>query len=146
MPPVALTPIGVVRSSYRALSQAPHQGPEAGGQAVIVLDPALAEGLTGLTRGRDVWVICYFHRTLEPKLLAHPRGDRSRPLTGIFNTRSPKRPCPLSLTLVHLLELDPSPQGPLLTVRGLEVVDGTPVLDIKPYVPDLDLPRDDNDA
>lgn len=141
MQPVTLNPIGVVRSPYASADQAPHQGPEAGGEAVIALDPALAPGVTGLAPGRDLWVICYFHQTPGPKLLAHPRGDLTRPLTGIFNTRSPKRPCPLSLTLVRLLELRDSPEGPLLTVRGLEAIDGTPVLDLKPYAPDLDLPK-----
>lgn len=145
MQPVTLSPIGVVRSPYQSPGEAPHQGPEAGGQAVIALDPALAQGLTGLTPGRDLWVICHFHQTPGPKLLVHPRGDQTRPLTGIFNTRSPKRPCPLSLTLVRLVDLRQSPEGPLLTVRGLEAIDGTPVLDLKPYAPDLDLPRGKQD-
>jgi tRNA-Thr(GGU) m(6)t(6)A37 methyltransferase TsaA len=143
MNPVTLNPIGVVRSPYQSPDQAPHQGPEAGGQSVIALDPGLAPGLSGLAPGRDLWVICYFHQTPGSKLLAHPRGDQTRPLTGIFNTRSPKRPCPLSLTLVRLLDVCLSPEGPLLIVRGLEAIDGTPVLDLKPYAPDLDLPRGD---
>ncbi len=146
MDEVRLKPIGVVRSRLTAPGQAPHQGPEAGSRAVIEIDPQWARGLTGLDPGRDLWVICLFHLSPGPKLLAHPRGDQARPPTGVFNTRSPRRPCPLALTLVRLLAVEEGPGGPRLTVRGLEAVEGTPVLDIKPYVPGLDQPRKDDHA
>jgi tRNA (adenine37-N6)-methyltransferase len=68
----------------------------------------------------------------------HPRGDASRPLTGLFNTRAPSRPNPIGLTLVRLLAINENS----LTVKGLEALDGTPVLDIKPYVPGIDQPRE----
>ncbi len=136
MQPIRLEPIGLVRSALDQRQQAPQQGPEAGLTAVIEIDPAWRQGLTGLKPGRDLWVIYHFHQADRPRLLVHPRRDASRPLTGVFNTRAPNRPAPLGLTLVRLLAVDDG----RLTVRGLEALDGTPVLDLKPYMPGLDQP------
>jgi len=132
-------PIGVVRSCLKSLDAAPKQGPESGLSAVIELDPQWREGLEGLTPGRWLWVLCHYDRANRTKLKVHPRGDHSRPLTGVFNTRSPHRPNPISLTLVRLEAVE----GGRLTVRGLEALDGTPVLDLKPWVPGVDQPRED---
>ncbi|MBI4799725.1 MAG: tRNA (N6-threonylcarbamoyladenosine(37)-N6)-methyltransferase TrmO [Desulfarculus sp.] len=136
MESIRLEPIGVVRSALATAEQAPRQGPEAGLVSVIEIAPAWRQGLTGLSPGRDLWVIYHFHQAQATALMTHPRHDPARALTGVFNTRSPKRPAHLGLTLVRLLQVD---QG-RLTVRGLEALDGTPVLDIKPYVPGLDQP------
>ncbi|BEQ16579.1 tRNA (N6-threonylcarbamoyladenosine(37)-N6)-methyltransferase TrmO [Desulfoferula mesophila] len=133
----SLRPIGVVKSALTSMDAAPPQGPEAGTEAVIELDPAWSEGLDGLAPGRWLWVLCLFDRAKEPKLKVHPRGDRSRPITGLFNSRSPHRPNPISLTLVRLEALE----GNRLRVRGLEMIDGTPVLDIKPWSGNIDQPR-----
>lgn len=136
MADIVLRPIGVVRSDL-ARGQAPHQGPGSGLIARLEIDPAWRQGLTGLRPGQDLWVIYYFHQMEgPPAMLIHPRRDPSRPLTGLFNTRSPQRPAPLALTLTRILAVDE--QG--LTVRGLEALDGTPLLDIKPYLPGLDQP------
>lgn len=132
----SLTPIGVVRSPYASRRETPKQGPEAGGESVIELEPEWSGALEGLEPGRDLWVLTYFHLADQPQLKVHPRGDASRPLTGLFNTRAPSRPNPIGLTLVRLLAI----QGNNLTVRGLEALDHTPVLDIKPYVPGVDQP------
>lgn len=133
----SLRPIGVVRSALTSMDEAPAQGAETGTKAVIELDPAYGEGLDGLAPGRWLWVMCLFDRAKEPKLKVHPRGDRSRPITGLFNSRSPHRPNPISLTLVRLEALE----GNRLSVSGLEMIDGTPVLDIKPWSGKIDKPR-----
>jgi tRNA-Thr(GGU) m(6)t(6)A37 methyltransferase TsaA len=133
----SVTPIGVVRSPYTESKDTPKQGPEAGVESVIELEPEWSGALEGLEPGRDIWVLTYFHQADQPRLRIHPRGDASRPLTGLFNTRAPCRPNPIGLTLVRLLAI----QGNNLTVRGLEALDGTPVLDIKPYIPGVDAPR-----
>jgi tRNA-Thr(GGU) m(6)t(6)A37 methyltransferase TsaA len=131
-------PIGVVHSPYSSRRDAPKQGPEAGGESVIELEPEWIGALEGLEPGRDLWVLTYFHAADQPNLKVHPRGDASRPLTGLFNTRAPSRPNPIGLTLVRLLSI----QSNSLRVRGLEALDNTPVLDIKPYVPGVDQPRE----
>ena len=129
-------PIGVVRSGLKELGEAPKQGPEAGTRAVIEIEPAWREGLEGLAPGCWLWVLCHFDQAGPPKPKVHPRGDRSRPLVGVFATRSPHRPNPISLTLVRLEAIADG----RLTVRGLEAVDGTPVLDLKPWSPGVDRP------
>ena len=94
----------------------------------IVLDPSLTEGLRGLEPGRQVMVIFYFHRSQGFDLLQHPQGDRSRPRRGVFALRSPRRPNPIGVTVVDLVTIE----GNVLRVRGLDAINGTPVLDLKP--------------
>jgi tRNA-Thr(GGU) m(6)t(6)A37 methyltransferase TsaA len=94
----------------------------------IVLAPNFVEGLTGLEPGMQVLVIFVFHRAEGFDLLQHPRGDRSRPKRGVFALHSPNRPNPIGVTEVELLTIE----GNILTVHGLDALDGTPVLDLKP--------------
>jgi tRNA-Thr(GGU) m(6)t(6)A37 methyltransferase TsaA len=94
----------------------------------IVLDPSLAEGLRGLEPGRQIMVVFYFHRSQGFDLLQHPQGDRSRPRRGVFALRSPRRPNPIGVTVVDLVAVE----GNVLRVRGLDAINGTPVLDLKP--------------
>jgi tRNA-Thr(GGU) m(6)t(6)A37 methyltransferase TsaA len=94
----------------------------------IVVDADLADGLTGLTAGDRALVVFYFHLSQGYELLQHPRGDRSRPKRGVFALRSPHRPSPIGITEVEVLELEDN----VLTVRGLDAIDGTPVIDLKP--------------
>jgi len=94
----------------------------------IVINADLSDGLTGLTPGDKALVVFYFHRSEEYELLQHPRGDQARPMRGVFALRSPHRPNPIGVTEVELLEVDNN----VLTVRGLDALDGTPVIDLKP--------------
>lgn len=95
----------------------------------IILDISLASGLIGLEPGQPILVIFYFDRSPdEYALLQHPRGDHSRPKRGVFALRSPNRPNRLAVSTVELLAID----GNILRVRGLDALDNTPVLDIKP--------------
>ena len=136
MTPLTLEPLGGVRSPGKNKDQAPRQGPEVGGEAVIEIESQWAASLEGLAPGKYVWVICFFDLAELPQHMVHPRGDQSRPETGMFATRTPDRPNPLSLTLVEVRKRVRN----VLTVRGLDAVDGTPVLDIKPFVPGVDQP------
>ena len=97
----------------------------------IVLNPDLVVGLQGLEAGQQVMVVFHFHRTGNFNLLQHPRGDRSRHRRGIFALCSPQRPNPIGVTVVDLLEIN----GNILRVRGLDAINGTPVLDLKPVYP-----------
>ncbi len=94
----------------------------------IVLDPAFAEGLQGLVAGQRVLVVFHFHRVDGFQLCQHPRGDAARPKRGVFALRTPSRPNPIGVTEADLLAIE----GSVLRVRGLDAVNGTPVLDLKP--------------
>jgi len=93
----------------------------------IILDPALVEGLQGLEPGQRLMVVFYFHRAQGYELRQHPRGDHSREPRGVFALHSPYRPNPIGVTTVELVEV----VGNVLTVRGLDAINGTPVLDLK---------------
>ena len=93
----------------------------------IVLDPTLAKGLQGLEAGQRLMVVFYFHRSQGYELRQHPRGDRTREPRGVFTLHSPHRPNPIGVTTVELVEI----AGNVLTVRGLDAINGTPVLDLK---------------
>jgi tRNA-Thr(GGU) m(6)t(6)A37 methyltransferase TsaA len=94
----------------------------------IVIDPSLSDGLTGFHAGDRILVVFHFHLSEGYDLRQHPRGDRNRPKRGVFTLRSPKRPNPIGISEVELLKVEKN----LLTVRGLDALNGTPVLDLKP--------------
>jgi tRNA-Thr(GGU) m(6)t(6)A37 methyltransferase TsaA len=94
----------------------------------IVLDPALTGGLAGLEACQQVMVVFYFHRFQGYDLAQHPQGDTSRPKRGVFALRSSRRPNPIGVTIVDLLAIEEN----VLRVRGLDAINGTPVLDLKP--------------
>jgi tRNA-Thr(GGU) m(6)t(6)A37 methyltransferase TsaA len=96
-------------------------------QSRIVLNPALVEGLQGLEAGQRLLGVFYLHRSEGYDLRQHPRGDRTREPRGVFALHSPHRPNPIGVTTVELVEV----AGNVLTVRGLDAINGTPVLDLK---------------
>jgi len=100
----------------------------------IVLHSELAEALDGIEDFSHLFVLFWLHEISDEQrktLKVHPRGRRDLPLLGVFATRTMFRPNPVGLTLVELVKVE----GNVLTVRGLEAFDGTPVLDIKPFAP-----------
>jgi len=94
----------------------------------IILDRSMARGLKGLAEQPRILVVFQFHLSEGYELLQHPRGDSSREKRGVFALRSPRRPNPIGVTEVELLEI----RDNVLRVRGLDAVDGSPVLDLKP--------------
>ncbi len=126
-----LYPVGYVRSPLKHLAEAPKQGNEGAPDAWLEMNPALAEGLDGMVVGDKIIVITWFHQAQRDILKLYPRDDKTIPLTGVFATRSPDRPNPLGLHPVTVLEID----GPRLKVGPLEAIDGTPIVDIKPVLP-----------
>ena len=137
--PYLFQPIGFIRSPYLQRIDAPHQatvapGEEAPREATLELDPSLPEEtLRDLEGFAYLWLIFVLHRsegwapTVRP-----PRGPRVK--RGVFATRSPHRPNPIGLSAVELVRIE----GRTLHLRGVDLLDGTPVLDLKPYVPYAD--------
>jgi tRNA-Thr(GGU) m(6)t(6)A37 methyltransferase TsaA len=130
--PYALRPIGRVESPLVDRSQAPNQGDEGAPAAWLVFEPAVTEGLGDLEIGSDVLLLTWLDRASRDVLAVHPRGDRNRPRTGVFSTRSPDRPNPIGLHRVSIAEID----GTRIKVRNLEALDGTPIVDVKPVLDD----------
>jgi tRNA-Thr(GGU) m(6)t(6)A37 methyltransferase TsaA len=128
--PPELTIVGRVESPLLDPRLAPRQGDEGAPDAWLVFDPAFGDAIRDLRAGDDVFVLTWLHRADRQTLAVHPRGDPSRPLTGVFSTRSPDRPNPLGLHRVRILAAEPL----RLLVRGLEAVHGTPIVDVKPVL------------
>ena len=125
-----VTPVGSVSSPLQHPAEAPRQGDEGAPEARIVIDSAAAPALMGLSVGQQVVLVTWLHLASREVLTVHPRGDTSRPLTGVFATRSQDRPNPIGMHEVEVLEVGTD----FLRVGALEAVDGTPVLDIKPVL------------
>jgi tRNA-Thr(GGU) m(6)t(6)A37 methyltransferase TsaA len=121
--------LGHVESALTDPALAPKQGDEGGPDAWLVFDDTVREGLADLRQGDEVILLTWLHRADRSVLRVHPRDDPSRPLRGVFGTRSADRPNPIGLHRVRILEIS---GGTRLRVGPLEAVDGTPVLDLKP--------------
>jgi L-fuculose-phosphate aldolase len=129
-----MNPIGVVENEYHLRKKhkpggSPHPYIENKSmESRIILKPELIDGLTGYKPGQQMMVLFNFHRSEQRDLLQHPRADKSKPKRGVFNLRSPHRPNPIGVTVVEILNIDDN----VITVRGLDAIDGTPILDLKP--------------
>ncbi len=124
-------PIGQVRSPLVDPGTAPKQGFEGAPEAWLVFGPEVAEAVRDLAVGDEVFVLTWLHRARRDVLAVHPRDDLRNPLTGVFSTRSQDRPNPIGLHRVSIAAVD----GSRVLVRGLEAVDGTPIVDVKPVLP-----------
>lgn len=122
--------IGWVESSLTDAAAAPRQPDEGAPEAWLVFEPAMREGLKSLRPGDEVLVLTWLDRARRDLLSVHPRGDLSRPEEGVFSTRSPHRPNPIGLHRTEIMTVN----GCRLRVRQLEVLDGTPILDLKPVL------------
>jgi tRNA-Thr(GGU) m(6)t(6)A37 methyltransferase TsaA len=129
-PTYELRPIGRVESPLTDRAAAPKQGDEGAPRARVVFLPEFREAASGLREGDEVLVLTWLHLGRRDVLSVHPRGDAKRPLTGVFATRSPDRPNPIGLHAVAIEAVEED----ALTVRDLEAIDGTPVLDVKPVL------------
>lgn len=126
---LTMNPIGYIRSAYKDTSEIPKGlGAQHSAQGILEVLPEYAEGLLDIEGFSHLFVIWVFDRSEGMELIGTPPAD-NRP-HGVFATRSPYRPNPIGLTVVELI----SRNGNKLSIRGIDMLDGTPVLDIKPYL------------
>ena len=122
-----LEPVGFIQSTVKGREDAPRQGAEGAPDAWIEIEPQFADALLGMEVGHELIVITWLHQADRSVLENHPRSDPTRPLTGVFYTRSPARPNPLGLHPVTVREISDH----RIKIGPIEVFDGTPVVDIK---------------
>lgn len=132
---IQFKPIGAV---HNEMTEVHHDTPWHTIESDIVLEEQWREALDGLEQFSHIWVVFYFDR-ITPAITSHtrPMGRPDLPLVGRLATRTPQRPNPLGIAAVELLHI----RGSVLRVRGLDALDGTPVLDLKPYLPQRDALR-----
>jgi tRNA-Thr(GGU) m(6)t(6)A37 methyltransferase TsaA len=125
--------IGTIRTPFKSIEGMPIQ--PAGAELVpgtVEVSPEYSEGLKDLEGFSHIILIYHFHKVTESKLIVTPfMDDQPR---GVFATRAPKRPNPIGISVVRLVEIE----GSTLKVENVDMFDGTPLIDIKPYVPDFD--------
>jgi tRNA-Thr(GGU) m(6)t(6)A37 methyltransferase TsaA len=131
--PITFRPIGVIRTPYNETEGMPIQATAAiGVPGRIELDPDLVEGLADLEGFSHLTLLYHLHRIESPKLTVTPfLDDRAH---GIFATRAPARPNPIGISTVRMVAVS----GSTIEIQDVDMVDGTPLLDIKPYVPAFD--------
>lgn len=133
MQPIALPQlfcIGVVHGDIFNIEEAPKNYDISDHTGTLEIDPKYQEAMEGITAGMTIVVLFWLHRSSRDVLKVYPRGDRSRGLSGVFATRSPVRPNPIALSELTVLSVE----GNRIQVRGLDVLDSTPIIDIKKKV------------
>jgi len=130
---ITFQPIGIIHSPHQKLAGMPIQPAAATGvKGTVVLDPSFQEGLKDLEGFSHVILVYYFHQAKSLNLLVKPFLDDVK--HGVFATRAPRRPNGIGISVVKLVAIE----GNILEVENLDILEGTPLLDIKPYVPDFD--------
>jgi tRNA-Thr(GGU) m(6)t(6)A37 methyltransferase TsaA len=128
-----MRPIGVIHSPFTEKKQTPIQPSRSSAVGRVEVYPEYAEGLQDVEGFSHIILIYAFHRSSGFELRVKPFLDKN--LRGLFATRYPRRPNPIGMSTVKLL----SRQDTVLEIEGVDVLDGTPLLDIKPYIPGLDI-------
>ena len=127
-----MRPLGVIHSPFTDRSQTPTQSWRSQAVGQVEVYPEFVEGLKDVEEFSHPYLLFAFHRSTGYSLRVIPHRDTQ--LRGLFATRSPRRPNPIGLSLVRLLSRDNN----VLHIEGVDVLDGTPLLDIKPFIPDFD--------
>ncbi len=129
METIKLSPIGYISSPYTARGESPAQGIyDTEARGVMHIDEKYASGLADMKAGLQYVVLFYFHKSAGYELTV--RSRRTGLMTGVFSTRSPNRPNGIGLSVIKVEKID----GPAIEFTGVDMLDGTPVLDIKPYI------------
>jgi len=127
---IALTPVGTMHCGISKIVDAPKNYSESAETGRLEIFPRYLEALEGIRVGQTIVVLFWLHEARRDILKVYPRGDRSRGLRGVFATRSPIRPNPIALSELKVLRI----QDNVIEVAGVDVIDGTPILDIKSAV------------
>lgn len=122
--------IGTVRGDIKNLADAPKNYDISDRVGTLEMAPEYLEAMKGVAAGQTIVVLFWLHRAARDVLQVYPRGDRSRGLHGVFATRSPVRPNPIAVSELLVLSVT----GNRIAVQGLDVLDGTPIVDIKKRV------------
>lgn len=125
----AIVPVGVIRSVLHQLEDCPKQESEGAPEATIILDEKFAAAAADLQPGDHLIVLTWLDRGNRAELKTRPRDNNHAPLTGIFSTRSPNRPNPIGLHRVQIMSILAPTE---FNISAIEVLDGKPVIDIKP--------------
>ncbi len=133
---VKINPIGIIHTPFKNLEGMPIQPSGAADvKGTVLIDAEYEKGLTDLEGFSHIILLYQFHRSNGYNLMVKPFLDDTP--RGLFSTRAPRRPNPIGLSIVKLLKRENN----LLTIQGIDVLDGTPLLDIKPYVPAFDVKK-----
>lgn len=130
----AVRPLGRVNSPLSSAADAPRQGDEGAPDAYLIMEADVQTALDGIAVGDEIIVLSWLHEADRSVLKVHPRGDLNRAEQGVFSTRSASRPNPIGLHRVRVLGID----GIRVHVSGLEAIDGTPILDLKPVLSSIE--------
>ncbi|MCD6194806.1 tRNA (N6-threonylcarbamoyladenosine(37)-N6)-methyltransferase TrmO [bacterium] len=134
MEKINYVPIGIIHSSFKKPKGTPIQSSATEGvDGTIEVFPEYAEGLEDLEDFSHIILIYHFHLSKEPFLKVKPFMDNQ--IHGVFSTRAPSRPNPIGISIVRFVKI----KGNILYIQDTDIVDGTPLLDIKPYVPEFDI-------
>lgn len=132
---IPLTPIGIIRSPFFYLENMPVQPKGAQNTfATIEINKIHKEGLKDLDGFSHIYLIYYFHKVKDHRLLVVPFNDKTNTPRGVFSTRTPMHPNKIGLSIVELVSV----KGNIVTFKGVDILDGTPLLDIKPYIENFD--------
>jgi formylmethanofuran dehydrogenase subunit E len=129
---IVLKPIGIIKSPYKTRSEAPRQGRLVKTLGTVEIFPEFSAGLKDIERRTHI-ILLYWLDQAYRDLLVTPTPDGPAP-RGVFSIRSPGRPNPIGICTTELIER----KGNVLTVKGIDTIDGTLLIDIKPYIPKLD--------
>jgi tRNA-Thr(GGU) m(6)t(6)A37 methyltransferase TsaA len=127
MTAITIKPIGILHCDLQTREETPKNYDESEHGGTIEVFPEFREGLEGIKKGDTIVVLFWLDRADRTILRVHPRGDTSKPKRGVFSTRSPVRPNPIAVSELLVEEINDN----ILTVRGLDILDATPVIDIK---------------
>lgn len=123
----ALNIIGFLHGDILSQEDAPKNYDESTRTGALEIYPEYLDGLEGISAGQTIVVLFWLHKASRDVLQVYPRGDRSRGLRGVFATRSPVRPNPIAISELQVQGIE----GNRILVSGLDILDGTPIIDIK---------------